>query len=398
MTGSDSIREDGSASRSRAGAGRMLLLWLVPFAVFAVLGTYSIAGRRNTERVLAGETEQLAVPVVATVHATPLDANSELVLPGSLEAFVSSPIYARTNGYLSKWYRDIGSRVEKGELLAEIDTPEVDQELQQARADLVTAQANLNLSSITAARYEELLKTDSISRQDVDNAKGDLAAKRSILQSAQANLKRLEDLESFKRIYAPFAGVITQRNIDVGTLINAGNGGTSNKELFDLAQMDPLRVFVAVPQSFAPSIRIGRQACLEMTEFPGHSFCGQVARTADAIDPATRTLRTEVDVPNPNGALLPGAYAQVHFGVKQSGAGRLSLPVNALLFRPEGVVAAVIGVNDRIELRRLTIGRDRGADVEVIQGLTAEDSVVLNPPDSLEEGEQVRVKPVTPKP
>jgi RND family efflux transporter MFP subunit len=303
---------------------------------------------------------------------------------------VDSPIYARTNGYLKKWYSDIGSRVKQGDLLAEIETPEVDQQLSQARADLVTAQANLTLSGTTATRYQDLLKTDSVSKQEVDNAVGDLAAKKAIVQSSEANVKRLEDLESFKRVYAPFAGVITQRNVDPGTLINAGNGGAA-KELFDLAQVDPLRVFVAVPESYAPSIHTGLPACLELAEFSGKKFCGKVARTADSIDPATRTLRTEVDVPNPTATLLPGAYAEVHFDVKMTG-NRLSLPITGLLFRPEGTMAAVVGADDRIELKRVTIGRDFGTTVEILQGLDPADQIVDNPPDSMEAGQQVHVQ------
>jgi len=355
-----------------------------------VLGIYSVLQKRNASRVLAEQTTNNAVPIVEVIHATAINAESELVLPGSLEAFVESPIYARTDGYLKKWYFDIGSRVKQGDLLAEIETPEVDKQLMQARADLVTAEANVSLAAVTATRYQDLLKTDSVSKQEVDNANGDLAAKRAIVQSADANVKRLEDLESFKRVYAPFTGVITQRNVDPGTLINAGNGGSA-KELFDMAQLDVLRVFVAVPQTYAPSVRIGSRACLELAEFVGKKFCGEVARTADSIDPGTRTLRTEVDVPNSSGVLLPGSYAEVHFDMKVSGS-RLSLPINALLFRPDGTMAAVVNPDSRIELKRLVIGRDFGNSVEVLQGLDESDAVVVNPPDSLDSGETVRVK------
>ncbi len=387
--------ENSPARTHRGGRRKLILLYLAPFVIFAALGIYAISEKRSASRVLAQQTTSNAVPIVDVVHATTMNAASDLVLPGSLEAYVDSPIYARTDGYLKKWYRDIGSRVKQGELLADIETPEVDQQLQQARADLTTAQANLSLSTITAARYQDLLKTDSVSKQEVDNANGDLAAKKSIVQSADANLRRLEELESFKHVYAPFSGVITQRNVDTGTLINAGNGGTG-KSLFDLAQIDPLRVFVAVPQTYAPSVRVGQRACLVLAEFTGKTFCGGVARTADAMDPATRTLRTEVDVPNGSGVLLPGSYAEVHFDLKISGD-RLSLPVNALLFRPDGTMAAIVTPDDHIELKRLIIGRDFGSSVEVLQGLDASDAVVINPPDSLESGEIVRVKQPTPK-
>jgi RND family efflux transporter MFP subunit len=325
-----------------------------------------------------------------------MDAASDLVLPGSLEAYVESPIYARTDGYLKKWYQDIGSRVKQGELLADIETPEVDQQLQQAQADLTTAQENLKLSTITANRFQDLLKTDSVSKQEVDNANGDLAAKKSIVQSADANLRRLQELKSFEHVYAPFSGVITQRNVDTGTLINSGNAGTTGKSLFALAQIDPLRVFVAVPQTYAPSVRLGQRACLVLAEFTDKKFCGEVARTADSMDPATRTLRTEVDVPNSSGVLLPGSYAEVHFDLKISG-NRLTLPVNALLFRPDGTMAAVVSADNHIQLKRLIIGRDFGSSVEILQGIDPSDAVVLNPPDSLEQNEAVRIKPPTPK-
>jgi len=379
-----------SSSGSTARRGPLLRWFFLFFVVFLALGVYVLLQRRAEHGVLAEQTEKMTVPFVSVIRAKPLADRSEMVLPGTLTAYVDSPIYARTNGYLKKWYRDIGSHVNKGDLLAEIDTPEVDQQLLQARADLTTAQANLNLSSITMARYQDLLKTESVSKQDVDNANGDHAARQAMVQSAEANVKRLEELESFKRVYAPFSGVITQRNIDTGTLINAGNGGIATKEMFDLAQIDPLRVFVSVPQSYGPSIHSGLKACLELLEFPGRRFCGQVARTSNSIDPGTRTLLTEVDVPNPSGTLLPGAYAQVYFAAKLTDQ-RLTLPINALLFRPEGTMAAVVGSDSRLNLKKITIGRDLGTAVEILQGIAPEDNVVVNPPDALEQGEQVNV-------
>jgi len=376
---------------TRRGRGALLRWFLILFLIFAVLGVYSVLQRRTEHQVLAQQTERMTVPFVSVIHATPIDGSSEMVLPGTLKAYVESPIYARTNGYLKNWYKDMGSHVKSGEVLAEIDTPEVDQQLAQARAELTTAQANLALSGITAARYQDLLKTESVSHQDADNANGDLAAKRAMVQSAEANVKRLEEMESFKRVYAPFSGVITQRNVDPGTLINAGNGGSATKQMFDLAQIDPMRAFVAVPQSFGPSIRLGTKACLTLSEISGRTFCGSVVRTANAIDPSTRTLLTEVDVPNPSGTLLPGAYAQVHFDVRLSGQ-RLSLPINALLFRPEGTMAAVVGADSSLNLKRITIGRDFGNAVEVLEGIDPVDSVVINPPDSLQQGEQVKIQ------
>src|SRR5579863_5024742 len=374
------------------GPGALLRWFLILFFIFLVLGIYAVSQRMSEHKALAQQTEQMAVPYVSVIRATPIDTDSDMVLPGTLKPYVESPIYARTNGYLKIWYKDIGSHVQKGVLLAEIDTPEIDQELAQSRADLVTAQANLSLSTLTAARYQELIKTDSVSRQDLDNANGDLAARRAMVQSAEANVKRLEELESFKRVYAPFTGIITQRNVDPGTLINAGNGGTATKEMFDLALIDPMRVYVAVPQAFSPSIRLGLKACLSLTELADRSFCGQVVRTANSIDPNTRTLLTEVDVPNASGTLLPGSYAEVHFDVKVVGE-RLSLPVNALLFRPDGTMAAVVGPDSRINLKKLTIGRDFGNTLEVLQGIELSDRIVVNPPDALEQGQQVNLAP-----
>ena len=392
-TESQSVSQNANGpGGARGGRGTLLRWFFVLFLIFAVLGVYAVVQRRTEHRVLAEQTERMTVPFVSVIRATPVAGDSEMVLPGTLKAYVESPIYARTNGYLKKWYKDIGSHVKTGEILAEIDTPEVDQQLAQARADLATAQANVTLSGITATRYQDLLKTESVSRQDVDNAIGDLAAKRAMVQSSEANFKRLEDMESFKRVYAPFSGVITQRNVDPGTLINAGNGGSATKEMFDLSQIDTIRAFVAVPQSFSPSIRLGMKACLTLSEIAGRTFCGRVVRTANAIDPSTRTLLTEVDVPNPSGTLLPGAYAQVHFNVKLPGQ-RLSLPINGLLFRPEGTMAAVVGTDNRLTLKKIAIGRDLGNAVEVLGGIDPADRVVINPPDSLEQGEQVHVSP-----
>jgi len=369
------------------------------FAVFfLIVGLLILVGvligiqRRAQFQALAKETEADSIPTVAVIHPTLESGDENLILPGTLQAYVESPIYARTNGYLKKWYHDIGTRVGKGELLAEIDTPEIDQQLLQARADLATAQANIRLSEITAARYTDLLKTDGVSKQEVDNANGDLAAKRAIVQSAEANVRRLEELESFKRIFAPFSGVITRRNTDIGTLVNSGNGGNS-QELFFLAQTDPIRVFINVPEAYAPSIRAGIGAYLELTQYPGLRFQGKVVRTAESIDLATRTLLTEVNVPNHNGQLLPGGYAQVHLQVKVKGD-RLQVPVNSLLFRSEGLRAVVIDSSHKARLHMLTIGRDYGTTLEVLNGLKTSDWIVLNPPDSLFEGQEVHVKEV----
>ena len=371
----------------------LFLVFLIIVVALVVAGAFLMFQRRSEYQALASNTEALAVPTVAVIHPSAEPGDENLVLPGTLQAYVESPIYARTNGYLQKWYHDIGSRVAKGELLADIDTPEVDQQLSQARADLNTAQANASLSQITASRYSELLKTDGVSKQEVDNANGDLEAKRATVESFQANVRRLEELESFKHVYAPFSGVITRRNVDIGTLINAGNGGTS-QQLFFLAQTDPIRVYVNVPEMYASSIHAGLGAYLELTQYPGRKFDGRVVRSAEAIDLSTRTLLTEVDVPNKSGELLPGGFAQVHLLVKVTGQ-RMQVPVNALLFRSEGLRAVLIDSNHRTHLQPVVIGRDYGNTLEVLSGLKADDWIVLNPPDSLEDRQAVHVKQVS---
>ena len=371
----------------------LFLVFLIIVVALVVAGAFLMFQRRSEYQALASNTAALAVPTVAVIHPAPEPGDENLVLPGTLQAYVESPIYARTNGYLKKWYHDIGSRVNKGELLADIDTPEVDQQLSQARADLNTAQANANLSQITASRYSELLKTDGVSKQEVDNANGDLEAKRATVESFQANVRRLEELESFKHVYAPFSGVITRRNVDIGTLINAGNGGTS-QQLFFLAQTDPIRVYVNVPEMYASSIHAGLGAYLDLTQYPGRKFDGKVVRSAEAIDLSTRTLLTEVDVPNKSGELLPGGFAQVHLLVKVTGQ-RMQVPVNALLFRSEGLRAVLIDANHRTHLQPIVVGRDYGNTLEVLSGLKADDWIVLNPPDSLEDRQEVHVKQVS---
>ncbi len=382
-------QEIAPRKKIRSGFYAFLALLVI---LLVLAGVFTILQRRAQFHALAKETESLAIPTVAVFHPTAEASQEDLVLPGSLQAYVESPIYARTNGYLKKWYHDIGTRVRAGELLADIDTPEVDQQLAQSRADLNTAKANAHLSEITSTRYADLLKTDGVSKQEVDNAEGDFAAKHAIVQSAEANVNRLQELESFKHIDAPFNGVITRRNVDIGTLVNAGNGGAT-QQLFFLAQTDPIRVYVSVPEAYASSIRAGLGAYLELTQYPGQKFLGKVVRTSEAIDPGTRTLLTEVDVPNKTGELLPGGYAQVHLQLKVT-AERLQVPVNALLFRSEGLRAIVVDSSHKLHLRPLMIGRDYGTSLEVLQGLAASDWIVLNPADSLDEGQEVRVKEV----
>ncbi len=315
--------------------------------------------------------------------------SDDLALPGTLQAYTEAPIYARTSGYLKKWYKDIGGHVKTGDVLADIDTPEVDQELSQAKATREQVAANLSLAKSSADRWVALRKSDAVSEQESDERQSAYVQLQGTLAASDANVRRLEDLESFTHVLAPFDGVVTRRNVDVGTLVNAGNGG-SQQALFTVAQMDPIRVYVNVPEMSAAAIRTGLSASLELGQYPGEQFDGHVVRTAESIDPGTRTLLTEVDVPNRQGRLLPGGYTQVHMKVGST-APRLQVPVNALLFRAEGLRAVVVDANHRTHLRPLTIGRDYGTSLEVLQGLSADDWIVLNPADSLDEGQDVHV-------
>ncbi|MFL6437252.1 MAG: efflux RND transporter periplasmic adaptor subunit [Terriglobales bacterium] len=365
--------------------------WLVGAFILVLLiaGVATIVSKLSEKKALAAETERLATPSVSVTHPTQEQSHEELVLPATVQAYKESPIYARTNGYVLHWYKDIGSHVNKGDLLADIDTPEVDQELLQARANRQQIQAQLGLAKSSAERWENLRKSDSVSQQEVDQQVSGYQQAQANLAASDANVRRLQQMEAFKHVYAPFSGVLTKRNIDVGALINAGNAGP-DKELFDVAQVDPLRVYVNVPQTYSPAIKIGMKAFLEQGEYAGQQFEGQVVRTSESIDPTTRTLLAEIDVPNHNGKILPGAYAQVHFAAKIN-APRLTVPINTLLFRAEGPRAAVVGSDNKVQLRPIAIGRDYGSAVEVVSGLQASDEIIVNPADSLEDGQQVNV-------
>jgi RND family efflux transporter MFP subunit len=356
-----------------------------------VLGYFIDTGIRH--RVTAASrlkqlTEEAAITDVAVVHPKDNPPTEEVILPGSTQPYINSPIYARTNGYLVKWYFDIGARVKKGQLLATIDTPEVDKQLEQAKADLLTAKSNLALAQITADRWGSLIKTNSVSQQSTDQAIENLGAMQATLASYAANVRRLEDLVSFERVYAPFDGIITVRNTDVGWLIDAG-ANPANSLLFQLAQTGTLRVFVAVPEVYSAVVRPNVQATISLDEFPHQTFRGKVARTSNSIDLASRTLNTEVDVDNARGQLLPGAYVQVHFKLPGS-TGGVTIPSNTLLFRSEGLRAGVVR-NNTAHLVPITIGRDYGDTVEVVSGLTPADEVILNPSDSLISGATVRI-------
>jgi RND family efflux transporter MFP subunit len=372
---------------------KALLIVGLALLLLLVAGAFTLIARSSHSRALAKETEQNSVRSVSVVHPVAEKPDVELVLPGSLLAFKESPIFARTNGYLVRWTRDIGSRVKKGELLAVIDTPEVDQELNQGRAARQQILSQMELAKVSADRWENLRKTDSVSAQEADQQSSGYQQAKANLVAAEANVRRLEQLESFKNVYAPFSGVITRRNVDSGALINAG--AASGRELFDMAQVDTLRVYTSVPQAYAPYIKIGSKVPVTLREFPGQKFPGVVARTAESIDPATRTLLTEVDVDNKDGHLLPGSFGQVHFAVG-SNVQKLTVPINAMLFRAEGPQVAVVGPDHKVQLRPLSIGRDYGASLEILGGLEVSDQIIINPSDSLEDGQLVNVAQPSP--
>jgi RND family efflux transporter MFP subunit len=387
------------AGRPPGGRARVAFVGLA--AVVLVLGVVIYAGIRarvTANATLTRATEQAAILTVNVVYPKADAPTAEIVLPGNTQAFTSAPIYARVSGYLKRWYVDIGAHVKKGQLLAEIDAPEVDQQLQQAQADLKTAQANLALAKITADRWQGLLKTNSVSQQETDQAVGNYHALQATVDSQAANVRRLEQLQSFEKIYAPFDGVITARNTDVGALINAGantqsliNAGASmpGSGLFTLAAIDKLRVYVTIPEVYASAARPGATASLLLDALPGEVFHGTLVRQANAIDPTSRTLLVEVDVENAKGQLMPGAYVSVHLTLPDA-VRAVTIPANTLLFRKEGLRVGVVR-QGKAELVPVTIGRDYGAAVEVMTGLQPTDPVILNPADSLITGTPVKV-------
>ena len=383
------IRSAGPPSSPDNKLARFITLLLIVLAVVVAV-IWGISSRRKANAQLSQETYDLAIPTVSVVHPKRGAPQQEIVIPGNMQPYKDAPIFARTSGYLKKWYVDMGASAKAGQLLAEIDSPEVDQQLQQARADLATAQANLNLAEVTATRYKDLLKTDSVAQQDVDNANGNYEARRTTVESAQANVKRLQDMQSFEKVYAPFDGVITARNTDVGQLIDSGSGGGAARELFHIAAMNPLRVYVNVPQLDSPEIKPGLHAELALTEFPGRRFQGSVVRSSGAIDNTSRTLLTEVDVDNSARLLKPGGYVEVHLKLP-SPVNTFTLPVNATIFKSAGLQVAIVKDGKTISLIPVTPGRDFGTEIEIVAGLKGDEWVVLNPSDSLTEGTTVRM-------
>ena len=372
-----------------------LLVFSLILILAAALGFFiysGIHGRVEAKANLQQATETAAVEDVSVVRpksAAPID---EVVLPGATQPFVNSPIYARTNGYLVKWFYDIGAKVKQGDLLAVIDTPEIDKQLEQARADLASAKSNLALSKTTAERWQGLVKTRSVSQQSTDQALDNLNATQASADSYAANVRRLEDLVSFEKVYAPFDGVITVRNTDTGWLINAG-AGSPNAELFQLAQTSTLRIFVAVPEVYSRAARLGSMATLTLDEFPSQSFHGTITRTSQSIDMASRTLNAEIDVDNRTGQLLPGAYVHVHLKLPRQ-TRSVTIPANTLLFRSEGLRVGVIR-DGRAQLIPITIGVDYGDSVQVTSGLKLTDQLIVNPSDSLISGAPVRIAAAT---
>lgn len=374
------------ATKGLPRGGTALLLVAVAFAVLVFVLYSGIHSRVLAESRLKHRTEEAAIPTVAVVFPKDGAPAQEIVLPGTTQAFTDAPIYARTNGYLKHWYFDIGAHVQKGQLLAEIETPEIDQQLQQAQADLDTAQANLNLAKITAARWQDLVSTGSVSQQETDQAVSNLSAVKATAESVAANVRRLEQLQSFEKIYAPFDGIVTARNTDIGALIDAG-ASSQPKELFHMAAIRTLRVYVAVPEVYAPAARSGAPASLTLDEFPGKTFRGALVRNANTIDLASRTLLVEVDIDNPAGQLLPGAYAFVHLKLPEE-TRSVTIPANALIFRKEGLQVGLVR-DGKAEIVPVKISHDYGNAVEIVSGLQPTDAVIVDPSDSLVDGTPV---------
>ena len=375
----------GTPPRSRRG-------WVVGIAVLLLFVGLLVSGileRIHTSASLRTETSALAVPTVSVVQPRRSAPSQEIILPGNVQPFISSPVFARTSGYLEHWYFDIGAHVKKGQLLAVIASPEVDQQLQQARSNLLTAQANLELAAITKTRYEGLKKSNAVSQQDVDNTVGTYNANKAIVEADQAAVQQYSALVSFEKVYAPFDGVITARNTDIGDLINSGSNAIVKTDLFHISQPGVLRVYVNVPEEFSQQTKPGLTAELKLEEFPGRMFTGKLVRTAEAINFTTRTLLVEVDVKNPSGELLSGAYAEVHFKVPGH-TSTYVLPVDTLLFRKEGLNVAIVE-NGKAKLVPVVAGHDFGTSIEIVSGLQGNESVISSPPDSIVTGETVQI-------
>jgi len=369
---------------------RKLAVWVIcAVVVLLIVGIVSgIHSRVAADAALASVAVQSSTPSVRVTHPQAGEQIQKIDLPGNVQAFNDTPIYARTSGYLQRWYVDIGSHVHQGQLMAEIETPELDQQLQQAQADLKTAEANLDMAAITSKRWQNLLAKNAVSKQETDQAMSDLSARQSAVSASEANVRRLQQLQGFEKVVAPFDGIVTARNTDIGALVEAG-ANSGPKELFHLAAINRLRVYIAVPEAYANAVTNGGTVTLTETDRPDETFKGTLIRNSNSIDPESRTLTAEADVDNASGHLLPGAYVFVHLQLPGN-PHSVTVPSNALLFRSEGLRVAVVRDN-RIVLAPISIGHDYGNTVEVTSGLTPEDAVVLDPPDSLAAGTTVKV-------
>jgi len=377
-------RADRRVKGRRSGVIKLIIVvFLAGFAGLAVMG---ITSRSASTATLQVETNQAAELTVAVVTPEKAPATVSVDLPGQTQAYIEAPIFAQTTGYLKKWYFDIGAKVKAGDVLAEIDTPQVDQDLNQAKANLRQAQAALDLSLVTYKRDQDLLERKVIAQQDFDTASSDLHSKQATVNANAAAVSRLQALEDFKIVKVPFDGIVTRRNTDIGQIVNSGSG----TPLFDVAQVSPLRIYVNVPEAMAGYVRVGGPANVTFNEFPGQKFSGQVVRTAQAIDPASRTLLTEVDVANDSGQLFPGAYSPVH--LETEGPASLLVPSSSLLFRSEGASLGIVGPDNRVHLKKIKIGRDLGGKLEIVNGISPTDRIVVNPADSLAEGMVVHIQ------
>ncbi len=376
--GQDLVQRQQVARRTRIAA-------IVVLVLLALGAARTVVSRMHNARALEETSKESALTYVKTVVVKTGGAGQTLALPGTLQGFVQSPVAARAGGYLRRWHKDIGSRVAKGELLAEIESPELDQQLSQAVAARQQTAASMDLARSTMDRWEALRKRDAVSQQELDERRSGFAQAKANLAAADANVERLRQLEGFKRVVAPFAGVITRRNVDIGDLID-----TSGKPLFLLAQTDPLRVYVNVPQAYAQMVKPGQPATVTQGEMRGRSFKGEVARTAGSIDTASRTMQVEIALPNADGALLPGAFVQVSLAMAASGKA-INVPANALMFRAEGARVAIVGSGGAVHLQPVRVGRNYGETVEIAEGLSGSERLVLNPSDSLAEGDKVQV-------
>jgi RND family efflux transporter MFP subunit len=381
--------EDGETLIKRGQVMRRArILTIVVLILLALGGARTVFMRMANSRTLEANVAEQGKVYVRVANPKALDAGPTLSLPGTLQGFVQAPIAARASGYLRRWYKDIGSKVQKGELLAEIETPEIDQQLSQAIATRAQTASSLELAKSTQERWEALRKKDAVSQQELDEKRSANVQARANVAAADANVERLRQMEGFKRVVAPFAGIITKRNVDVGDLIDAG-GGSGARALFVLSQTDPLRVYVNVPQTYAQLIKVGQKVAITQTELPGKRFDGEIVRTAGSIDTTTRTMQVEINLPNKNAMLLPGAFVQVALPLPADAS--LVIPANALLFRKDGLSVAVVDGNGTVHLRPVQIGRNLGPTIEVLQGVSISDRLVLNPADSLAEGDHVTV-------